>query len=425
MGGPWASDQSEPTCEQLRQMWRQSKRHSRAAETTNEIPQYSDPFARASLDAYAAQILRPRPERRPVVYGRVQQSPPDKSLRPFDVLRRLNGRPIIKSDTVDPDDAAVLFSEEDKSPFVKATAKGSLQNLRDFVREEQGSLSASKGGFQNLRELIREEKLQGDAKTEWSDADIGRVVTSPSEHKMALYGMQSDAPYEMPQSSRRLNRLQMFRGPGGVGKMYGRRRGSAPHSKMRESRDQIDDLLLQLRADEARKPFPRTDPRGRKGSLRSSSVRNRQHLRQMDTEDSDDVYVIKDGKHRQDSQPFYVSSKFRRQNLLQPQEDEGEEEDRSRVECGVLDGQRCLTHSDCYCAGLQRCGRGKCLPKRNRFPKIRDEWQDETGNQDGLDSWIERRDISERMEDLVNLEDKIADLEAKENEEIEEEAIGE
>ena len=145
--GPWASDQSEPTCEQLRQMWRQSKRHSRAAETTNEIPQYSDPFARASLDAYAAQILRPRPERRPVVYGRVQQSPPDKSLRPFDVLRRLNGRPIIKSDTVDPDDAAVLFSEEDKSPFVKATAKGSLQNLRDFVREEQGSLSASKGNF--------------------------------------------------------------------------------------------------------------------------------------------------------------------------------------------------------------------------------------------------------------------------------------
>lgn len=56
---------------------------------------------------------------------------------------------------------------------------------------------------------------------------------------------------------------------------------------------------------------------------------------------------------------------------------------------------------------------------------VRDEWQDETGNQDGLDSWIERRDISERMEDLVNLEDKIADLEAKENEEIEEEAIGE
>ena len=145
--GPWLSDQSEPSCEQLRQMWRQSKRHSRAAETTNEIPQYSDPFARASLDAYAAQMLRPRPERRPVVYGRVQQSPTDKSLRPFDVLRRLNGRPMMKSDTSDTDDAAVLFGEEDISPFAKAPAKGSLQNLRDFVREEQGSLIASKGNF--------------------------------------------------------------------------------------------------------------------------------------------------------------------------------------------------------------------------------------------------------------------------------------
>jgi len=126
-------------------MWRQSKRHSRAAETTNEIPQYSDPFARASLDAYAAQILRPRPERRPVVYGRVQQSPPDKSLRPFDVLRRLNGRPAMN--TGDAADAAILFSEEDKSPFPKANAKGSLQNLRDFVREEQGSLTGTKGNF--------------------------------------------------------------------------------------------------------------------------------------------------------------------------------------------------------------------------------------------------------------------------------------
>jgi len=312
--GPWLSDQSEPSCEQLRQMWRQSKRHSRAAETTNEIPQYSDPFARASLDAYAAQMLRPRPERRPVVYGRVQQSPTDKSLRPFDVLRRLNGRPMMKSDTSDTDDAAVLFGEEDISPFAKAPAKGSLQNLRDFVREEQGSLTASKGGFQNLRELIREEKLQGDTKAEWADEDVGRVVTSPVEHKVALYGMQSDAPYEMPQSSRRLNRLQMFRGANSVGKSDGRHRAGASHSKMRESRDRIDGLLLQLRTQEARKPFPRADPRGRKGSQHSSSLRN---SRQMDIEDAGDVYVQNDRQHRQDRQPFYVSSKFRRHNVLQ------------------------------------------------------------------------------------------------------------
>lgn len=35
----------EPSCEQLRAMWRYSKRQSRAVEITNEIPTYRDPFA--------------------------------------------------------------------------------------------------------------------------------------------------------------------------------------------------------------------------------------------------------------------------------------------------------------------------------------------------------------------------------------------
>lgn len=131
--GPWSSEAKEPTCEQLRQMWRQSKRHSRAAETTNEIPQYVDPFARASLQAYARQIgeptLRPRPERRPVVYGRIHQSAgeePDKPVRPFDVLRKLNGREHGKSEAETDATGAVLFSEDDKSSYTKAAAKGSV-----------------------------------------------------------------------------------------------------------------------------------------------------------------------------------------------------------------------------------------------------------------------------------------------------------
>ena len=54
--GPWgyeARGPGEPTCDQLRTMWRLSKRHSRAAENTNEIPQYVDPFAAAH---YAQQV---------------------------------------------------------------------------------------------------------------------------------------------------------------------------------------------------------------------------------------------------------------------------------------------------------------------------------------------------------------------------------
>lgn len=35
---------AEPSCEELKAMWRFSKRQSRAAEITNEIPRYRDPF---------------------------------------------------------------------------------------------------------------------------------------------------------------------------------------------------------------------------------------------------------------------------------------------------------------------------------------------------------------------------------------------
>lgn len=47
----------EPTCEQLRTMWRFSKRQARASEITNEIPSYRDPFVnniwQAPYETYA------------------------------------------------------------------------------------------------------------------------------------------------------------------------------------------------------------------------------------------------------------------------------------------------------------------------------------------------------------------------------------
>lgn len=45
-----ASD--EPSCEQLKAMWRFSKRQSRAAEFTNEIPMYRDPFMENVWEPY-------------------------------------------------------------------------------------------------------------------------------------------------------------------------------------------------------------------------------------------------------------------------------------------------------------------------------------------------------------------------------------
>uniref|UniRef100_T1HFA6 Uncharacterized protein n=1 Tax=Rhodnius prolixus TaxID=13249 RepID=T1HFA6_RHOPR len=65
----------EPSCEELRAMWRFSKRQSRAAEVTNEIPTYRDPFAFNVWEEYGA---RPRSAgrgfgryRKPPVYGKI------------------------------------------------------------------------------------------------------------------------------------------------------------------------------------------------------------------------------------------------------------------------------------------------------------------------------------------------------------------
>lgn len=44
--------QAEPSCEQLKAMWRFSKRQSRAAEITNEIPTYRDPFSYNVWESY-------------------------------------------------------------------------------------------------------------------------------------------------------------------------------------------------------------------------------------------------------------------------------------------------------------------------------------------------------------------------------------
>lgn len=174
--GPWSSSSAnEPTCEQLRAMWRQSKRHSRAAEATNEIPKYDDPFARSygrQLSSAAETTLRPRQERRPVIYGRLHSSPADQEVvverpvRPFDVLRKLNGQhhqhsrgPSAEVD--DPNLGVVLYSEEDKIPFGRASARGSFQQLREHAVAAGQSGQSVRGSFQQLRDIVREEQQGG------------------------------------------------------------------------------------------------------------------------------------------------------------------------------------------------------------------------------------------------------------------------
>jgi hypothetical protein len=391
--GPWASSSidggKEPSCEQLREMWRQSKRHSRAAEATNEIPQYADPFARAAALHYGRQrqqqlgysgaepTLRPRQERRPVVYGRLHSSPSsldgqevvDRPPRPFDVLRKLSRTESADGGSASSDgqnsgarSGVVLYGEEDRSPFPKSPAKGSLQHLRELVREEQsggGQLpSGVKGSFQQLRDIVREENREGrpsssssssGRSSDWSDADVGRVVTSPSDHsssgvggsKYSLFAMQGDAPYESPSSQSAYQQQHSSsassnnRRPsaGNNNNNYNRLSsfGKSHHRNHNINRQQMSDLLASdptaaAAASSAavmasRRPFQLRDPpRPKIGSSRlvGSSQRAANNNRwsssssggSPDSSNDDDVGVVRGyvaGGGRTNANPFYSS----------------------------------------------------------------------------------------------------------------------
>ena len=368
--GPWSSSSmdggggNEPSCEQLREMWRQSKRHSRAAEATNEIPQYADPFARAASLHYARQrqqgfagsgaepTLRPRQERRPVVYGRLHSSPSsldgqevvDRPPRPFDVLRKLSRTESTDGSSSDGPNSrsssgVVMYGEEDKSPFPKSPAKGSLQHLRELVREEQGGQLGVKGSFQQLRDIVREEsrgsnegRTSSSGRSDWSDADVGRLVTSPSDHssgggssgssKYSLFAMQGDAPYESPSSmsfqsssyrrpsnNNNYNRLSSF------GKSHHRNHN---RQQMLVSDSDPASSAAVAAVVASRKPFQLRDPPRPKigssrlvGSQRAAATTANQNRWSSNGSDSDDDVGVVRGYvagSRSNANPLYSSS---------------------------------------------------------------------------------------------------------------------
>ncbi|XP_050314449.1 uncharacterized protein LOC126748940 [Anthonomus grandis grandis] len=67
--------QPEPTCEELKAMWRFSKRQSRAAELTNELPMYPDPFAENIWTPFFAASRSIAGRRFPIAFGKVAYGP--------------------------------------------------------------------------------------------------------------------------------------------------------------------------------------------------------------------------------------------------------------------------------------------------------------------------------------------------------------
>ncbi|XP_071438846.1 uncharacterized protein [Hetaerina americana] len=180
--GGGKSSQREPSCEELRAMWRFSKRQSRAAEITNEIPSYTDPFAYSVWEPYprAANIgpsarssntdklrggvgkdghqiipasgaaiarAKSRARQQRPVYGRVVHTPPTSTrmrenlsperLRAFEEVTRMfeTGRHL--SPQIPKSSIRKTFRSSGSPVSVNSQLTGSFQQIKDIIREER------------------------------------------------------------------------------------------------------------------------------------------------------------------------------------------------------------------------------------------------------------------------------------------------
>ncbi|KAF5283360.1 hypothetical protein FQA39_LY04736 [Lamprigera yunnana] len=144
---------TEPSCEELRAMWRFSKRQSRAAEVTNEIPTYRDPFSYNMWEPYYVARsrsigglriggqYRPRP-----VYGRVVHKPPN--FRVLDVAERNRAL----------EELARMYGTVPSGP--EPRRRVSASRLSGGGHIPQVSVMPQSGSFQHLKELIRTERAR-------------------------------------------------------------------------------------------------------------------------------------------------------------------------------------------------------------------------------------------------------------------------
>ncbi|XP_050519052.1 uncharacterized protein LOC114337951 [Diabrotica virgifera virgifera] len=155
--------QTEPTCEELKAMWRFSKRQSRAAEITNELPMYRDPFRENVWTPYYATSrsvggqkigrFRTRP-----IYGTLITTPrsSDERYKAFQEVARLYGMPI------------------SSEPRRKMTT---TFRLPGGGRIRTVGMSPVQGSFQHLKELIKTERARELEQQRASEEAAARAAT--------------------------------------------------------------------------------------------------------------------------------------------------------------------------------------------------------------------------------------------------------
>lgn len=146
----------EPSCEELRAMWRFSRRQSRAAEITNEIPTYRDPFAYNMWEQYprARSVMGSRFNGRTwsrPVYGRIVQNAPSHHPR---VQNQESSKAYYE-------DVLSRSWDDSKSDF---ESRRRLQNptfrLSGGNLSPNNRLGSSGSSFQHLKELIWAERAK-------------------------------------------------------------------------------------------------------------------------------------------------------------------------------------------------------------------------------------------------------------------------
>ncbi|KAH8342745.1 hypothetical protein KR084_005636, partial [Drosophila pseudotakahashii] len=162
----------EPTCEQLRAMWIFSKRQSRAAEITNEIPTYRDPFTYNVWEPLllnsrmlGSPRMSARERARSPVFGRVVNREPNTPQRiPFEHHQRLvefgsSGPGLSQSRYYGAETRPQTGASSSSRRSSKNRYMGVPNGTGNNVKESQNSV-AVQGSFQKLKELIWTERAK-------------------------------------------------------------------------------------------------------------------------------------------------------------------------------------------------------------------------------------------------------------------------
>ncbi|XP_026287692.1 uncharacterized protein LOC113213004 [Frankliniella occidentalis] len=146
----------EPTCDQLRAMWLFSKRQSRAAQITNEIPTYRDAFAytwESAMGGRGGQGQSGTPD-----YAHVRFRNGARAAYPGPVYGRIveNTPPRWRNSP-----AGRIRNFEDNSPTGLASGRLYSGQPHRTARISGGGLPPQQtGSFQHLKEMIRQERLR-------------------------------------------------------------------------------------------------------------------------------------------------------------------------------------------------------------------------------------------------------------------------